>query len=99
MRVRVLAMIAISGALMAQEAAPAPEKAAPSFNARPAAADALVIPAGTKVPLTLKQGISSKNARVGDGVYASTAFPVAIDNRIAIPAGTFVQGVVSDVKP
>src|SRR5205085_10531247 len=95
-----------SAALMAQEAAPAKEmpttadnKPAPSFSSRSTAMDALVIPAGTKVPLTLKQGLSSKNARVGDGVYAATSFPVAIDNHIAIPAGTFVQGAVSDVKP
>ena len=29
-----------------------------------------VIPAGTKVPLLLKQAISTKNAREGDPVYA-----------------------------
>ncbi len=99
MRVRVLAILLLSAALMAQETAPATEKPAPSFNPRPAQLETLVIPAGTKVPLTLKQGLSSKNARIGDGVYAATSFPVAVDNHIVIPAGTFVQGVVSDVKP
>src|SRR5271163_1595046 len=36
----------------------------------------ITVPAGTKIPLTLKQGISSKNARPGDPVYAQTAFPI-----------------------
>src|ERR1700685_4253622 len=47
---------------------------------------------GTKIPLTLKQGITTKSARPGDPVYAQTAFPITADNQIAIPAGTYVQG-------
>lgn len=55
------------------------------------------IPSGTKVPLTLTQGITSKTAKEGDPVYAQTAFPVAQNNRIVIPAGSYVQGVVRRV--
>jgi type IV secretion system protein VirB10 len=55
------------------------------------------IPSGTKVPLTLTQGITSKTAKEGDPVYAQTAFPVTQNNRIVIPAGTYVQGVVRRV--
>jgi hypothetical protein len=70
--------------------------------ARPdsSAADAnqLSIPSGTKVPLSLKQSISTKNARDGDAVYAVTTFPVVIHDRIVIPAGTYVQGRISNVK-
>jgi type IV secretory pathway VirB10-like protein len=55
------------------------------------------VPAGTKVPLTLTQGITSKTAREGDPVYAQTAFPVTQNNRIVIPAGSYVQGVVRRV--
>ena len=39
-------------------------------------ASQLTIPSGTKVPLALKQSISTKNAREGDAVYAVTTFPV-----------------------
>ncbi|MGH9547218.1 MAG: hypothetical protein ACRD23_18580 [Terriglobales bacterium] len=58
----------------------------------------LTIPSGTKVPLALKQSISTKNARDGDAVYAVTTFPVVINDRIVIPAGTYVQGRISNVK-
>ena len=55
------------------------------------------VPSGTKIPLTLTQGITSKTARQGDPVYAQTSFPVTQNNRIVIPAGTYVQGVVQRV--
>ena len=58
----------------------------------------LTIPSGTKVPLALKQSLSTKNAREGDAVYAVTTFPVVINDRIVIPAGTYVQGRVSNVQ-
>lgn len=61
-------------------------------------ASQLTIPSGTKVPLALKQSISTKNAREGDAVYAVTTFPVVINDRIVIPAGTYVQGRISNVK-
>ena len=69
-------------------------------SARAATTDAaqLTIPSGTKVPLALKQSISTKNAREGDAVYAVTTFPVVINDRIVIPAGTYVQGRISSVK-
>lgn len=58
----------------------------------------LIIPSGTKVPLVLKQALSTKNAREGDPVYAQTTFPVVLNDRIVIPAGTYVQGKISNVK-
>src|SRR3954463_3147586 len=58
----------------------------------------LTIPCGTKVPLALKQSVSTKNAREGDAVYAVTTFPVVINDRIVVPAGTYVQGRISNVK-
>jgi hypothetical protein len=58
----------------------------------------VTLPAGTKVLLALKNTISSKNARPGDGVYLESTFPVTAENNIVIPAGTFVQGSVTSVK-
>lgn len=55
---------------------------------------AWVIPAGSKIPLALKQAISTKNAREGDAVYAETAFPFVLNDRILIPAGTYIQGKI-----
>lgn len=63
-----------------------------------AEAKLLTIPSGTKVPIVLKQAISTKSAREGDPVYAETNFPVVQDQRILIPAGTYVQGRISRVQ-
>lgn len=60
--------------------------------------NALVIPAGTKLPLSLKQAISTKNAREGDAVYAETAFPFVVNDRVVVPAGTFIQGKIAHVE-
>jgi hypothetical protein len=57
-----------------------------------------MIPAGTKVALALKQAISTKTAKEGDAVYAQTNFPVVIDERMLIPAGTYVQGKISHIQ-
>lgn len=71
---------------------------------RPGAPSAVVdpnivtIPAGTKIPLSLKQAISTKNAREGDAVYAETAFPFVVDNRVIVPAGSYIQGKISHVE-
>ena len=82
---------------MAQNAAsPAP---APTSNASPTSAKSeLTIPAGTKVPLSLTQAISTKTAKEGDSVYCQTAFPIVQDGRVLIPAGTYVQGKISHVQ-
>jgi type IV secretion system protein VirB10 len=63
----------------------------------PPPAQLIQLASGTKIPLTLKQGITTKSARPGDPVYAQTAFPITANNQIAIPAGTYVQGEVRQV--
>src|SRR5215831_2522252 len=52
----------------------------------------ITVPAGTKVLLHLRSPINTKSARVGDDVYCETAFPVAQDNVMVIPARTYVKG-------
>ncbi|MDE3201584.1 MAG: hypothetical protein KGN79_11765 [Acidobacteriota bacterium] len=56
------------------------------------------VPAGTKVLLQLRSGINTASAKPGDGVYLSSTFPVVVGNRVMIPAGVYVQGVVDSVK-
>jgi type IV secretion system protein VirB10 len=67
-------------------------------NSSPAADNAITLPAGTRVPLTMKQGLTTKNAHPGDPVYAQTAFPIVMNDRIAIPPGTFIQGEIRRVQ-
>jgi type IV secretion system protein VirB10 len=68
-----------------------------SAAAAPQDANAAVIPAGSKIPLLLKQAISTKNARDGDAVYAETAFPFVLNEHVLVPAGTYIQGKISHV--
>jgi len=71
-----------------------PAQSASTQSAASTVLKQLTVPAGTEVPLILKSAIDTKNTRTGDGVYCQTAFPVVIDNVIAIPAGTYVKGEV-----
>jgi hypothetical protein len=66
-------------------------------KADPPPAAEILVPSGTKIPLTLKQGVNTKSARPGDPVYAETAFPITRNNQIVIPVGTFVQGEIERV--
>lgn len=54
--------------------------------------------AGTRIAVTLKHAISTKNARVNDPVYAETSFPVVSNSHMVIPAGTYVQGVIRRLR-
>ena len=56
------------------------------------------IPKGTHVLLRIMNSISTRTAAEGDQVYFQTATPVAIDNAIVLPAGTYVQGSVSRAR-
>ena len=58
----------------------------------------ITVPAGTQVLLHLQSPIDTKSAKVGDGVYCQTSFPVTQDNIAVIPAGTYVKGKIAEVK-
>ncbi len=89
----VMALILFATTLSAQQP-PVRTAATPAADTTDSARQTLTIPSGTKIPLTLKSPISTKNAKQGDPVYAETAFPVTADNRMAIPPGTYVQGII-----
>src|SRR6476660_10046202 len=58
----------------------------------------ITVPAGTQVLLHLRSPIDTKTAKVGDGVYCQTSFPVTQNNVAVIPAGTYVKGKIAQVK-
>jgi hypothetical protein len=62
-----------------------------------ATTSARVVPAGTVIPVNLTSRISTKHAKDGDGIYAQTAVPIALNNEILIPAGSFVRGKITHV--
>jgi hypothetical protein len=79
--------------------APAPAPDPPAQPAPSKAAPARVrIPSGTVLPLVLHNGISTRSAKLGDPVYFETLFPVMIEGHVAIPAGSYVSGEVTDSK-
>ena len=92
--------------------APAAQPAAPAETAAPAepstdpvglantapAKKTYTVPAGTKVLLELRSAVNTKSAKPGDGVYLSSTFPVVVGNRVMIPTGVYVQGVVDRVQ-
>ena len=90
----VLLLSALAVAQTSSADAPNPQKA----SAVGSTGNQLVIPAGTQVPVALKHAISTKVAKVGDPVYAATTFPVVLNNRVLIPAGTYVQGRINRVQ-
>lgn len=67
----------------------APKKTAPARY---------VVPSGTRLPLILHNAVTTRNAKPGDPVYLETLFPVVIDSRILIPAGTYVQGEIQEAR-
>lgn len=56
------------------------------------------LPAGTCVMMQLVSPLHTESAVEDSGVYLETSFPVIYDNRVVIPAGTSVQGVVTAEK-
>ena len=79
-----------------------PESVAVASNAQPAGGEpavqkSFVVPAGTKVLLQLRSALNTKSAKPGDGVYLASTFPVVVGNRVMIPSGVYVQGVVDRV--
>ena len=82
-------------------AAPAPDSAAPSKELGTKAAQApddFLIPTGTKVPLSMINSVSTKNASDGDRIYLETVFPILSNGRIVIPPGSYVEGTVTEIK-
>ena len=91
-------LILVPGTLLAQQSAS--KEPAPTLTPSPRPSiHQLTIPAGTQVPIRLENAISTKTSRPGEAVYARTTFPVAIDDKILIPAGTYVQGKIAQIKP
>jgi hypothetical protein len=86
--------VSLLAGIAAAQASLAPNPAAPAVEEK----NTLTIPAGTRVPLSLKQAISTKTAKDGDPVYAETAFPFVVSERVVIPAGTYIQGKITRVQ-
>jgi hypothetical protein len=78
---------------------PSGEASAVSHPSQDAEKDAKIeVPVGTHIPLILHNAISTRTARPGDPVYFETSFPVMVNGRVVIPAGSYVSGEVTEAK-
>jgi type IV secretion system protein VirB10 len=88
-----LGMVSACHAGLAQ----APDQGQTNTSTPTPALKTYTVPEGTKVLLQLRSAINTKSAKQGDGVYLSSTFPVVVGNRVLIPAGVYVQGVIDRV--
>ena len=94
-----LAMAAMAGALAAQEAVPLVQASPLSRNPRPnPTTSRIVVENGTRIPLSMVNSVSTKTTGEGDRVYLETTFPIAVNGKIVIPAGSYVLGTVTASK-
>ncbi|MGD0907081.1 MAG: hypothetical protein ABSA96_05840 [Candidatus Acidiferrales bacterium] len=99
-------VLASGGGLSAQEFRgisevhpPAETQSSPVPDSAPKPSpEKLVVPSGTRLPLILHNAVTTRNAKPGDPVYLESLFPVVIEDRILIPAGSYVQGEITDAK-
>jgi len=92
-------LVLLSGFVAAQEAIKPDSTPALASAASHVAANEVTIPEGTRIPVMLKNAVSTKSSRVGDPIYAQSTFPVVVNDHIVVPAGTYVQGKISQIKP
>ncbi len=57
-----------------------------------------LLKAGTRIPLTLMNTVSTRNAAGGDQVYMRTMMPLVVERQVVIPAGSHVTGTITQAK-
>ena len=102
-----LLLVLSSAACAFAQAPDGPQTDPPTPATRPAPApvpraagngQTITVPAGTRLGVTLENGISTNSAKPGDSVYFRTSFPVTMNNRVVIPVGSYLRGEVTDSK-
>src|SRR5258708_10851359 len=102
-----LLVILSSGVHAFAQAPDGPQTDPPAAAARPVAKPASraagsdqtsAVPAGTRIGVTLENGISTYSAKPGDSVYFRSSFPITIHNKVVVPVGSYLRGEVTDAK-
>ena len=70
----------------------------PVVPAAPAVPSKIELPTGTHIPLVLHNAVSTRSAQPGDPVYFETSFPVMLNGKVVVPAGSWVSGEVTEAK-
>ena len=95
-RITAVVLLGILFGIFQAQAAASPQS---DLNSQPSAKTTndsaqVVVPEGTSVVLALTSPLWARSVAVGDRVYATIAFPVAVNNSMAIPAGTYAEGMI-----
>lgn len=96
MNIRLIApliLAALSVSAQDQPSAQPKSRPEPDPNVAP-----FVVNTGTKIPLSMINSVSTKNASEGDRIYLETVFPILANGKIVIPPGSYVAGTVTSVK-
>lgn len=97
MRRLAIAILLSSLACAAQTAPPQQDPQGRSPAGSATSKSRIVVPAGTAIALALTRPVLNKTAKSGDSIYAQTVFPVAVNNQMAIPPGTYIEGQIDSL--
>src|SRR5712692_3491876 len=89
--VALLALAALSVSAAAQNSRPRYSSARPT--------DQSTVPTDTVISVQINGTLRSRTARVGDKFTATVTVPVYVNGRTVIPAGSIVEGRVTQVTP
>lgn len=71
----------------------------PRYNSRQNTDHSWTVPEDTIISVQMNGGLSSRTSRVGDKFTAVVTIPVYVNGKAVIPAGTIVEGRVTQVTP
>jgi hypothetical protein len=57
----------------------------------------ITVPSGTILPIVLTAYLNTRSSKVGDIVYADTAYPIWIQQKLAIPKGSTIRATLTEV--
>ena len=88
----VAAIVVLNGQIIAQDSRPRYSSAQPGERG-------WTLPPDTVISVQMNGTLSSRTARVGDKFTATVTVPVYVNGRTVIPAGSIVEGRVTQVTP
>jgi hypothetical protein len=74
-----------------QTDAPLAPAALKTTRPQPGSGEQIIVPSGTRIGVTLENGISTATAKPGDSVYFRTSFPVTMNNKVVLPIGSYLR--------
>jgi peptidoglycan hydrolase-like protein with peptidoglycan-binding domain len=87
-----IAVVIVSGAV-------AFGQSRPRYSSSQNANRSWTVPEGTIISVRMDRTLSSRTARVGDAFTATVAIPVHVNGNPVIPAGSIIEGRVTEVTP